>query len=454
MSFLTPLAIAWVAAVAVLALDGRKTQVACLALLALALVFVLDAGLLLRTQSGLVLEDVTGRWSAGIGIQMRIDAASALFATLSAAVLVIVLAHEMLEGIHSRAFPALVLFLCVGLHGVFFTADAFNFYVFFELSMVSAFAFASYGHGAARLRATWVFIVVNLIGSVMLLAGVTSLYHVSGTLNLEGMAVRVLREGGMPLLLPAALVFAAFSLKLGLFPFHYWVPPVYRDTRPAVAAIFTGALATIGSYGLLRLGFGIFAPELEGARTLLVLLGAGSALYGSVLAFHRRVAAETFAYVSIAHAGLLMLAIGVGGTKGISAALWLMIAGALDKALLFLALDVPAAKGRLLSGIGATSSSGIPLSVGFIGKLALLQAAVVEGAIGVAIVIVLATAFSIGGLFRQFWSTPEAEPREGGHTRCASMVFLLGLAVLLLGAAPALLNGVVEAAAHALRGMP
>lgn len=454
MSFVAPLALAWLVAVGVAALDGRRRAVGVVAAVALAGVLLFDALLLARTLDGVTLEEVTGRWDAGIGIRLRVDAASAFFATLSSVVLFFVLVHEAIEGIRSRAFPALVLFLSVGLHGVFFTGDAFNFYVFFELSMVSAFALASYGHGGAELRATWVFVVVNLLGSVMLLGGVTALYHVSGTLDLDAMTARAALEGDMPLLLPAALVLAAFSVKLGLFPFHFWVPPVYRDTRPAVAAIFSGALATIGTYGLLRLGFGLFAPELEGARFLLVLLGAASALYGSVLAFHRRVAGETFAYASIAHAGLLMIAIGVGGENGVQAALWLMLAGSLDKTLLFLALDVPGAKGRLASGMGAMSASGIPVTIGFLGKLALLRAAVEADAIGVAIVVVIATAFAIGGLFRSFWRAPEAEPRPEMRRGGALLPFALIVAVVLLGAAPRLVSPIIHAAAAALGGAP
>lgn len=454
MTFLMPLAVPWFAAIGVVAFDGRRRGVAALSAAALLAVLVVDVILLLATANGAVYEDVTGRWPQGVGIRLYVDAASALFATLSAFILFVVLVHEALEGIRSRAFPALVLFLCVGLHGVFFTGDAFNFYVFFELSMVSAFALASYGHGRAELRATWIFVVVNLLGSVLLLAGVTALYHVSGTLDLEGLARRAEVSDAMPLLLPAALVLSAFSLKLGLFPFHFWVPPVYRDTRPAVAALFSGALASIGSYGLLRIGFGVFGPELEAARALLVVLGVGSALYGSVLSFHRKVAAETFAYVAIAHAGLLMTAIGVGGDRGITAALWLLIAGALDKSLLFLSLDVPAAKGRFACGIAATSSSGIPLTVGFLGKLALLEAAVYEGAIVVAVLVVVATAFSIGGLFRSFWQAPEPEPREGGHGPRATFVFLLAVVVLLLGAAPLVVTDLVRAASAAFGGTP
>lgn len=453
MTFLVPLAVPWFAATLLVAFDGRRRFVAAMCAAALLVALIIDVTLLVRCASGVVYEDISGRWPQGVGIRLYVDAASALFATVCAFLLLVVLVHEALEGIRSRAFPALVLFLCVGLHGVFFTGDAFNFYVFFEVSMVSAFALASYGHGRAELRATWLFVVVNLLGSALLLAGVTALYHVSGTLDLEGLVARARAHEEMPLLLPAALVLSAFSLKLGLFPFHFWVPPVYRDTRPAVAALLSGALATIGSYGLLRIGFGVFAPELESARTLLVVVGLASALYGSVLSFHRQVAAETFAYVAIAHAGLLMTAIGVGGERGVTAALWLMISGALDKSLLFLSLDVPGAKGRFACGIAATSSSGIPLTVGFFAKMALVDAALREGAMSVAVLVILASAFTIGGLFRSFWQAPEPEPREGGHGPRATFVFLLALVVLSLGAAPLLISRLVHAATVALGGL-
>lgn len=454
MTFFMPLAVPWFAAVSVVAFDGRRRLVATVAAAALLVVLVVDVVLLVQCANGAVFEDISGRWPQGVGIRVSVDAASALFATVSAFLLFVILVHEVLEGIRSRAFPALVLFLCVGLHGVFFTGDAFNFYVFFEVSMVSAFALASYGHGSAELRATWLFVVVNLLGSVLLLAGVTALYHVSGTLDLEGLAARARAVEEMRLLLPAALVLSAFSLKLGLFPFHFWVPPVYRDTRPAVAALLSGALATIGSYGLLRIGFGVFGPEIESARLMLVVIGLGSALYGSVLSFHRQVPAETFAYVAIAHAGLLLTAIGVGGERGITAALWLMISGALDKSLLFLSLDVPGAKGRLACGIAAMSSSGIPLTVGFVAKMALIDAALREGALGVAVLVILASAFTIGGLFRSFWQAPEPEPREGGHGPRATFVFLLAFVVLGLGAAPLFVSHLVRAASLALGGPP
>ena len=75
--------------------------------------------------------------------------------------------------------------------------------------------------------------------------------------------------------------FVAFGIKLGLFPFHFWLPTVYTGARPAVAAILSGALANIGTYGLLRFGADIFPRELAEASGVLLVLGAARDIHVS-----------------------------------------------------------------------------------------------------------------------------------------------------------------------------
>src|SRR3712207_9095062 len=86
--------------------------------------------------------------------------------------------------------------------------------------------------------------------------------------------------------------FAAFSVKLGLFPFHFWLPTVYAGARPAVAAILSGGLANIGAYGLLRFGAELLSRELQLASAALVAIGCASILYGGLLAVSRQTATE------------------------------------------------------------------------------------------------------------------------------------------------------------------
>jgi multicomponent Na+:H+ antiporter subunit D len=410
-SFALVLAVAWAGGAAIAFLDGRRRGVGEGAALVLAAVLALDLALLARLAHGGTLELVTGGWPAGIGIRLRADALAMLFASASQLVLLAVLVHELLGGVRHRTFPALLLFLSAGMHGLFLTGDAFNFYVFFELSMVSSFALASYGRHPAEVRATFVFVVVNLIGSVVFLAAVAALYHATGTLDLAALADES-RRGERSLLLFGVLLFTAFLLKLGLFPFHYWVAVVYRDTRPAVAAALAGALANVGSYGILRFGAEALRPELESARGALLALGAVSALYGTLLALRRRIGAEIVAYASVAHAGYLLLALGIGGSAGKAALVLLVLSGSLDKATLFLTLDLPGASGRFAALAGGLSLAGLPLTLGFLGKLELLRAALGHARAGVLVPVLLA-AGALGSVlvFRSWHRLP------GGHRR-------------------------------------
>ena len=142
------------------------------------------------TRQGSLLS-VAGDWPGGVGIALRADPLGLLFAALANAVLLAALLFEVLSGVRSRSFPALVLFNAAGLNGLFLTADAFNFYVFFEVAMTSAFVLASYGESPRQMRSSLIFVVVNLLGSVLFLAAIGALYHVTGTLDMRELAHRL-----------------------------------------------------------------------------------------------------------------------------------------------------------------------------------------------------------------------------------------------------------------------
>src|SRR5690606_12216625 len=148
----------------------------------------------------------------------------------------------------------------------------FNFYVFFELAVVSSFALASYGFGRKEVRGALIYVAVNLFGSMLFLVGVASLYHEIGTLDFEQIQATV-AGGGRVMVMSAALLFAALSVKLGLFPFHGWVPVLYSHARPAVAAALSGALVNIGAYGLLRLGTSVLDVARDAGAVVLVVVG-------------------------------------------------------------------------------------------------------------------------------------------------------------------------------------
>lgn len=373
---LLPLVISWFAALVLAPFDGRRRLVGFLAVGAMTATLLAMGWLAVEVLRSGPIEMVAGGWSPGVGIRLRVDALGIAFALISLTVLLVALTYEVLGGVHERSLPELVLFMAAGLTGLFLTADIFNFYVFFEIAMISSFVLASYGKGAARLRAALTFTVVNLLGSGVFLAGITALYHLTGTLDMVMVAERANDAPAGAMLLAAVLIFVAFGLKLGLFPFHGWVPLVYRDTWPAIAAILSAGLANIGSYGLLRFGAALLPRELSLAAGGVILVGSVSLLYGALQAVRARSPSDVIAWSAIGQVGYILIALGVGGPVGFAAAVLYAMVNAMNKLTLFLTV---ALRGWLVGAafaLAAFSVAGVPPSAGFFAKVALFQAAI------------------------------------------------------------------------------
>ncbi|TCJ19741.1 oxidoreductase [Rubrobacter taiwanensis] len=453
------LGLTWTLAVLLSLLDGRKHPVGGIALGGLAAGF---AGLLVLGWEVFTNGPVTmvaGGWPPGVGITLRADALGVTFAVLSVGVILIALAYEAVSGIESRTFPALAMFMAAGLTGLFLTGDAFNFYVFFEIAMIAAYALTGYGERARQLRAAFIFAVVNLLGSVLFLIGVGALYHLTGTLDMRMIAERVAAAQPNAALLTAVAIFVAFSLKLGLFPFHYWLPAVYTGVRPSVAAMLSGALANIGSYGLLRFGGELLPQELEMGATALFVLGTTSIIYGALQAVSRRTMTEVLAYSAIGQVGYILIALGIGGPVGFAAAVVYAIINSLNKLLLFLAAGLRGWMVGAAFAVGAFSVAGVPPAAGFLGKLVLFQASLAVESVALVALIFIGGALSFVYSFqiyqRVFWK-PQA--RAYKISPSTARLLVAGVAGLLLFAGawpePLLALGQRAAAAVLLGGAP
>ncbi|MGH2562428.1 MAG: complex I subunit 5 family protein [Thermomicrobiales bacterium] len=467
MMLVLPLAIAWIGAVAIAILDGRRRWVGWLAVTCLAGSFGALVVLGVEVFDKGARQEVAGGWEPGVGIVLHADALGVVFAVLSIGVLLTALVFEVLGGVRSRSFPALILFMATGLTGLFLTGDIFNFYVFFEIAMISAYALTGYGEERRQWRAAAIFAIVNLLGSVLFLIAIAALYHLTGRLDMFGVGQRAQVVAENPAIQVATLIFIAFGVKLGLFPFHFWLPAVYTSTRPAVAAILGGALANIGSYGLLRFGAGILPRELEFGAPALYALGAMSIIYGAMQAISRHSVSEVIAYSAIGQVGYIMLALAIGGQVGFTAAVLYAIVNSMNKTLLFLSENL---RGWLVGAafvVGAFSVAGVPPAAGFFGKAALFRAGIGEENVGgsVALVVLIfgGGLLSLVYMFQiyqaRFW-TKEAPadattPAAAGPTSpLARRVVVVALAVLVLAAGvwPEPLLTVSERAAQALGG--
>jgi multicomponent Na+:H+ antiporter subunit D len=383
-----PAGIAWLLAAVIAPLDGRRSLWAWLAAAGLGASLLAAILLLVRVLSEGPVEVVAGGWPEGVGIRLRADVLGASFAAVSLAVILVSLVHEVLLGVRSRTFPALVLFLAAGLSGLFLTGDIFNFYVFFEISMTASYILTGYREQNSQVRAAFIFAVVNLLGSVMFLSGIAGLYHVTGSLDMEVVAGRI-EEVKLTSIIPiATVIFVAFSLKLGLFPFHFWLPAVYVGSHSSVAAILSGAVANIGSYGLLRFGADVLPDALNFGAPVVLVLGVASIVYGAVQAVSRHDTSEVMAYSTIGQVGYILVALAVGGPVGYAAAVVYAIVNSLNKALVFLAAQLRGPLVGAAFAVGAFSIAGVPPAVGFIGKIALFQTSIEVGGIVEAVALI------------------------------------------------------------------
>lgn len=447
-----PLGILMFGALASSLLDGTRRRNGWLAVL------ILSAATLATVRLGAEVYHhgtqavAVGGWDQGIGITLRVDMVGIIFAVLCQVVLLAALVYEVVSDVGARIFPSLVLFLSVGLTGLTFTGDAFNFYVFFEISMMASYILVNYGETPRQFRAAFVFITVNLLGSVLFLIGIAAIYHTTGFLDMVRIREQMPLVQENPAILTATIIFVAFCVKLGLFPFHFWLPTVYTGTRPAVAAMLSGALANIGTYGLIRFGIDIFPRELQAASWVLLILGSASIVYGGVQALSRHSPAEVLAYSSIGQVGYIMIALAFAGPIGLAAVVLYSVLNSLNKTVLFLSASLRGWIATTALAVGAFSVSGIPPAGGFFGKFALFDLAIDDSNFWLVALIFVGSLLSIVYMFQLYRRriATKTEDDEMSGIAVQGVSFILALALIGIGVYPEPLINLIQVASESI----
>ncbi len=395
------------AAISCLLINNRKIT-ACFSLAAAALLLALVVNLLeplrLNTTAGGLTYQLGG-WGAPLGIDLFVDGL-AMILLLVTAVLILILSIYSVFYFQSNEkaarFWPLWWLLVAGLNCAFTAADIFNIYVALELIGLASVALVALDGSRASQVAALRYALVGLLGSLLYLMGVALLYRTYGTLSV--VEISSLSQADALSTAALLLITTGLALKTALVPLHFWLPPAHGGAPAPVSAILSALVVKASFYLLIRYWLEILAPAAaELTMQLLGILGATAIIWGCLAAFRARRLKILVAYSTVAQLGYLFLLFPLVaadnsaetyGTTAIAAAMYFLVAHALAKSAMFLAVgNILTAYGhdeiRRLQGIArqqplslftfaiaGVSLIGLPPTGGFIAKWLLLNAAI------------------------------------------------------------------------------
>ena len=228
-----------------------------------------------------------------------------------------------------RAYYGLMLLLTGAIVGVFVAQDLLLFYVFWEAMLVPLYFLVGVWGGAGRLRATLLFVIYTMAGSLLMLASIIVLGLSQGTFDL----VESGTNGSDWIFLGFV---AAFAVKAPIFPLHAWLPETYRESSAEVSAVLSGVVSKVAAYGFLRIAIAKFPGPTADLRTPILVLAACGLVYGSLVAFRSPDLRGVIAYSSLAQMGLITLGLFAVNDLGLNGAVLQMVNHGLISATLFL----------------------------------------------------------------------------------------------------------------------
>jgi multicomponent K+:H+ antiporter subunit D len=430
-----------------------------------------------------------GDWEAPFGIVLVLDRLSAMMLLLTALLALPALIYSA-AGWHKQGqhFQSLFQFLLMGLNGAFLTGDLFNLFVFFEVLLAASYGLLLHGSGQLRVRAGLHYIAINLTASLLFLLGVSLVYGVTGTLNMAQLSAHIsgLSEADRPLFQTgAALMGVAFLIKAGIWPMSFWLSTAYMAGAAPVAAMFA-IMTKVGVYVVMRLSLLLFAfgsgPSAGFGSTVLIAGGMATVAFGLLGVLASQSVGRMAAHLVLISSGTLLAVTGfvLAGAGGamLAGALYYLVSSTLATSALFLLIEP---MGREEGGIAAMLAltadayglddveddgtpevgfaipgtltilglcfgacllvlAGLPPLSGFIGKFAILAAALAQDSVSATLVWAFMALLLLSGLatligmirigIRTFWASDSTAPKVLA-LEIAPVILLIGLILLL-----------------------
>ena len=329
-------------------------------------------------------------WMEGfINFQLGVDGISILFILLTTFIAPVCI----FSAIHSikfkiKEFLIAILVMETLMLGVFCSLDLVIFYLFFEGGLIPMFLIIGIWGGPKRVYSAFKFFLFTLLGSVLMLVAIISIYWITGTSDvIKLLDIRIPTEYQYLLWLA---FFSSFAVKLPMWPVHTWLPDAHVEAPTAGSVILAAILLKMAGYGFLRFSLGLFPVASDYFTPLIFTLSIMAIIYTSLVALMQEDMKKLIAYSSVAHMGFVTLGIFSLTKQGLEGSIIQMISHGLISAALFLCVGVVYDRfhSRMISSYGGLvnimpkyslvfiifvlAALGLPGTSGFVGEFLVL----------------------------------------------------------------------------------
>ena len=332
-------------------------------------------------------------WLVGlVNYKVGVDGISILFIILTTFItpLCIISVNNTIK-VRLRDFLIAILIMESFMIGVFCSLDLVVFYLFFEAGLIPMFLIIGIWGGSKRVYSAFKFFLYTLLGSVLMLVAIISIYWISGTTDVVRLYEIRIDPKYQNLLWLA--FFSSFAVKTPMWPVHTWLPDAHVEAPTAGSVLLAAILLKMAGYGFIRFSLGLFPIASEFFTPLIYTLSVIAIVFTSLIALMQEDMKKLIAYSSVAHMGFVTLGIFTIQQQGIEGSIIQMISHGLVSAALFLCVGVVYDRmhSRLINTYGGIvtvvpkysvlfmlftlASLGLPGTSGFVGEFLILMGA-------------------------------------------------------------------------------